>query len=205
MQSITRFICDVVKPFVAQQGLPPDGGSKIVVKGKMPKKKTVPAVTSNGFIADSIWNFLNCESFEPPSVEYCIDDDDCETGERCKEGNCLVDPTHCSNTGCDENYECNEETGDCEFVPECSSHLDCDQINAGELCLERICKVPEYCIQITPTIGCAAGWTCIDGQCTKVDCGTVNTSNKEVCCTTPLAFRENEIQCCAAFPSLPGC
>ena len=205
MQSITSFICSIIKPFVSQQDVASRDETKIVVKGKLPKKSGAPVVKANGFIADSIWDFLNCDSQEPPPSDFCIDNNDCETGERCKEGSCLTDPTHCSNSGCDENYECNEETGACNFVPECISHSDCDQIDAGELCLQRLCTKPEYCVPIAPTVGCAAGWTCVDGDCTKLDCSIVDSGNKDVCCTTPLAFNENEVQCCSAYPALPGC
>ena len=205
MQSVTSFLCSLVKPFVTTSGRmvierPPPGGAMKV------SKKSMPAIKEKGIVGNFLWDLLNCASLEPPAHgDYCIDNDDCNTGEKCKEGTCLVDPSDCNNSGCEEHHDCNVETGECEFVPECSSHLDCDQINAGELCLNRVCEIPDVCVALTPTIGCANGWSCIENKCVKIDCSTVNNDNKLVCCTTPLAFQENEVECCSYNPGFPGC
>ncbi len=168
------------------------------------------SVKENGFVRDFLWDLLDCDTLFPPSPppSYCINDADCnaEGGERCKEGTCVDDPAHCANSGCPDNYTCNVETGTCDFAPECTTHADCDGINTGELCLNRQCTVPEFCLDgLGPTIGCAAGWTCIGGECVKVDCSIIQPSNSAVCCETPVAFEANKTRCCSYNPAYPGC
>ena len=106
MQSVTSFLCSLIKPFVSAQSSMIRAAPLVDGSFKLPKK-TTKEVEKNGIIADTLWNLLNCGSIAPPAVDYCVSNDDCNAGERCKEGNCLTDPSHCSNAGCNDNYECN--------------------------------------------------------------------------------------------------
>jgi hypothetical protein len=156
---------------------------------------------------DALWNLLDCSGLKPPSSDFCVSNDDCDAsiGERCKEGECTVDVSHCAVTGCDEHYTCDEETGKCEFVPECTEPSQCNPVVTGELCLESVCRMPSPCVESLGPMACAPTWACKGGTCIKESCDIINELNKGTCCETPAAFELNKALCCAYNPAYPGC
>jgi hypothetical protein len=130
----------------------------ILPKGKIGK---------TSFISDFFWGVLGCNDFEPVPNNACVLDSDCFPGQQCKEGACFENPANCINTGCSDHHECNESTGNCDFVPECSADAECNQIDGGEQCIANICKQPTICLEGMPGM-CAPTWTCVDRKCVKL-------------------------------------
>ncbi len=195
---ITDLICSLI---------PVPSTSSLKISSIAPSNLVIPKnkhIKKQQGVLDGIYsalrNFFNCDAPAPPS-DFCITDDDCDDGENCKQGSCILDQLNCINSGCDENHECNEETGICEFIPECESNADCDSISTGEVCISRICK-PPVCFD---DLFCPSEWKCVDKECEPVDCTIVNGSNLTSCCFREDGFQRNSVACCDFQPSDPRC
>lgn len=162
MNSIQDFLCG----FIDQYRTKPSTLSRPVVLKKrnvISIDKPLDQVSKKcDSVYDFLWVALKCEEPVPPEG-LCVTTADCNAGEICKESQCVLDPTHCLQTGCDEHYECDVETGDCYFVPECFTNEECNQPE-GEMCINNVCKFPLFCIDDS---GCAPGWECVQRNCVK--------------------------------------
>jgi hypothetical protein len=210
MQPLREFLCSIIKTdevaasILARKSKPiisvmPNNNGKLdkVIKNDYHKQT---------FFQDFFWDLLGCDEFNPPNgIEFCITDDDCNPGENCKEGTCVVDPSHCVNTGCDEHHDCDENTGECIIVPECDSNDDCDQIAGGEMCVGQICKPPVLCLSAIPQ-SCPPTWICDGDACVKADCSPISDTIEHIqCCENSTAFTLNESACCTYKPTDPRC
>jgi uncharacterized protein (TIGR03382 family) len=104
-----------------------------------------------------------------------MDDDECEDGEVCDHGICVVvEPDCTTDEDCDDGFVCRE--GECVEGPECTVDGDCPE---GEVCRsDGTCEkvvVPGGC---TPS-NCASG-VCIEDKCVEAtlegggcECGVV--------------------------------
>ena len=72
----------------------------------------------------------------------CVDDQDCDTTERCKIGDC-VDGT-CTETNAPDGADCEIGTCDSEGVCHCASNADCDEVDPTG---DSICIDTEACVR----------------------------------------------------------
>ena len=105
---------------------------------------------------------------------FCGSDEDCEEGEHCEDGLCMMDIECYFDEDCEEGEHC--EDGLCVMVNGCLDDLDCSGL---EVCKDGNCAK----VSCLDDLDCFSGESCFKNECILVDCFNDTSCEEDYFCS----------------------
>ncbi|MCH8879718.1 MAG: hypothetical protein IID34_07530 [Planctomycetes bacterium] len=158
---------------------------------------------SGGVCVTTCTAAVDCDDSDPCTDEACVSGlcentaKDCDDGDLCTTDSCDADTGDCVNDAvvCDAGFACDDATGVCEELDDCTADVDCDD--------NVFCNGAETCDLTDPLAGiCAAG---TDPCATDETCNeTTNACDAPPGCSVSLTLGTDTVVCGSGDDSIDG-